>query len=466
MSLNLNEMLGNENFHSEDLDNDELLLSLDSDMDELGTECYKYESALGLMDEIQTGLESLYDQMQVSNERGGMTDREMSFALGQLGFMEKVTGLKLTANMPAVESFSDADGRRSSTLIAMEAGIKETLKNWWEKMKTMVVKFYKIIKDFFIKHLSFTGILNKRARWLKEKAAKAGDLFKNQTVTISEGTYKKIQVNGQKVDVKKLAGALTQTATLVKIKSAQTISGSSTIGADLQEVVVKAALFAKERKWFSGVDKENRMVGSAEAVLPANAIMTKAKVDSLLKAMEFEPNNKGIRYNSGDDKTEYWQSAFPTFGDKRIFININEKEYNGQTVVVQVEKREGVYDAHKPSSSDLVFGALKSAEIVSILDGVIAVTDAILNAKFDPDKIAAKNKKFFSDIDPVIKEAASAASTADTEDKKMVMHYLRMARVISALVLEPGAFMNKVSYAGASGCFDVAKTMYQNCTTK
>ncbi|QXN70439.1 hypothetical protein AGENTSMITH_33 [Bacillus phage vB_BspM_AgentSmith] len=81
----------------------------------------------------------------------------------------------------ATENFQSSSSRKANTQIALE-GIKDFLKELWEKIKNAVKSLWKKVTDFWAKHLSSLGRIKKALEAMKKKVASSKGTFKGTSI--------------------------------------------------------------------------------------------------------------------------------------------------------------------------------------------------------------------------------------------------------------------------------------------
>ena len=79
----------------------------------------------------------------------------------------------------ATENFQSASSRRANTVIALE-GIREFLKDIWNKIKTAVLNLWNRVKEFWNKHFSKLGRIKKALESMREKISESSGKLKSK----------------------------------------------------------------------------------------------------------------------------------------------------------------------------------------------------------------------------------------------------------------------------------------------
>ena len=80
----------------------------------------------------------------------------------------------------ATENFKSSSSRKANTQIALE-GIKDFLKELWEKIKNAIKSLWKKVTEFWDKHLSSIGRVKKALESMKKKVAASKGVFKGKS---------------------------------------------------------------------------------------------------------------------------------------------------------------------------------------------------------------------------------------------------------------------------------------------
>lgn len=124
----------------------------------------------------------------------------------------------------AGENFSDRRDAQSS-MISFENAVTDMLKNLWQKLKEMIKKVIRHVRQFFIKHFSAVGMLKKRAEAIKKKAQTQEKAPGKGKVTVSG--WSALQVNNVMPDGKVIANNIERFTAWVKPLANQTLSSYS-----------------------------------------------------------------------------------------------------------------------------------------------------------------------------------------------------------------------------------------------
>ena len=81
----------------------------------------------------------------------------------------------------ATENFASTSSRKANTQIALE-GIKDFLKELWAKIKSAVSNLWKKVTEFWAKHLSSLGRIQKALESMKKKVAASKGEFKGTSI--------------------------------------------------------------------------------------------------------------------------------------------------------------------------------------------------------------------------------------------------------------------------------------------
>ena len=138
--------------------------------------------------------ESLGDTVEVDEETGEETvvegDGEGISAEASRQYQKRIASImkRVGANPKAIysiyakENFESASSRRANTRIALE-GVADALKDLWERIKAAIKAMWKKIKDFWNKHLSTVGRLDKAVKAMKKKVNKLKETDKKGIVS-------------------------------------------------------------------------------------------------------------------------------------------------------------------------------------------------------------------------------------------------------------------------------------------
>jgi hypothetical protein len=117
-------------------------------------------------------LEQVEEFVEKQEEQGGMDEDTAEAVKIAVEAIARRVGYnpKNIYQLYATESFASSSSRKVNTQLAME-GIKDFLKNLWEKIKAFVMKIWGKLKEFWDKHFSTVGRLVKKLEALSERIA-------------------------------------------------------------------------------------------------------------------------------------------------------------------------------------------------------------------------------------------------------------------------------------------------------
>lgn len=134
------------------------------------------------LEEAQETLENYYVALEHYNRNGGM-NREAAamMSIGVEGVVRRFGITPKDLNI-SVESFGD--NRQRATTISME-GVKDMLATIWTKIKEVMDKMWKALKNFYMKLFSGAVRLKKRAEAIAKKASNHGKVMGEKRIEIS-----------------------------------------------------------------------------------------------------------------------------------------------------------------------------------------------------------------------------------------------------------------------------------------
>jgi hypothetical protein len=350
-------------------------------------------------------LEHVEEFVEGQEEKGGMDEDTAEAVKIAVEAIARRVGYnpKNIYQLYATESFASSSSRRVNTQLAME-GIKDFLKNLWEKIKAFVMKIWGKLKEFWDKHFSTVGRLVKKLEALSEKIADSSgtrkdtggkDIKAPADIARAFRTTSTLSVG----DVKEYVDAAGGFAT--KIKGRVT----SSLGNILGEVTNKMNTIVNEynkitttsnsskeqiQSEFSRIDEEYR---TGEHSKTFNLEVAKTVLDE-------------TSIKAGEENTVLAKVV----GGKKLVVEVDESRIN-----LTLTAGDDSYD----SSLDMVIASKK--DLADLNREMTKMLNTYLYLKDNVNKVNDLMNKFIKDADKKVKTLAETNSQNKPEPFKTAM---------------------------------------------
>jgi ElaB/YqjD/DUF883 family membrane-anchored ribosome-binding protein len=360
-------------------------------------------------------LEHVEEFVEKQEEQGGMDEDTAEAVKIAVEAIARRVGYnpKNIYQLYATESFASSSSRKVNTQLAME-GVKDFLKNLWEKIKAFVVKIWGKIKEFWDKHFSTVGRLIKKLEALGEK------------ISESSGTRK--DTGGK--DIKAPADI------------ARAFRTTSTLSiADVKEYVTEARVFAEglKAKVAGGVQNTlNEAQGNLNKItseLAKAEKLSKEEAEQFAKELQesFEADDHAKEYNVMAVKQILDVQGFD--GEEKVVLS---KVVGGKKLVVEAdESRASIAlissDDATDANLDMVVASKK--DLADLNRDMIKMLNAYIYMKDNANKVNEAVNKFIKNTDKVVTEATNKAfgennkakATAEKVLSKQIYNFSRVS---------------------------------------
>jgi hypothetical protein len=367
------------------------------------------EEIVAVDNAIEAGddLEHVEEFVEDQEEKGGMDEDTAEAVKIAVEAIARRVGYnpKNIYQLYATESFASSSSRKVNTQLAME-GIKDFLKNLWEKIKAFVMKIWGKLKEFWDKHFSTVGRLVKKLEALGEKIAD------------SSGTRK--DTGGKDIKAPSdIARAFRTTSTLS--------------AGDVKEYVKEAGDFVTNIKTrvTGSLDKiltkiDGRMSNIAtsyNSIVNSNTLNTKEQIQSEFSRIDEE-------YRSGDKSKENNIQVVEDVLGKQITAGTEHtvlgKVVGGKKLVVEVDESRinltlTAGDDSYDSSLDMVIASKK--DLADLNRDMTKMLNNYLYLKDNVNKVNDLMNKFIKDADKQVKtlaETSGGSARGNEERRNMV----------------------------------------------
>jgi len=352
-------------------------------------------------------LEKVEEFVEKQEEQGGMDEDTAEAVKIAVEAIAHRVGYnpKNIYQLYATESFASSSSRRVNTQLAME-GIKDFLKNLWEKIKAFVMKIWGKLKEFWDKHFSTVGRLIKKLEALSDKIADSSGVRKD---------------TGGK-DIKAPADI------------ARAFKTTSTLSiADVKEYVTEAKGFVDGvKEQVNGSintflsDTNNRMTEITNKYDFGSDIGKVDKETAQNKVREIDES-----YNSGEDSKEHNAKVINNvLKNMKLTTTDAGKEHTVLSKVVGGKKLVVEFDEYRislnltagddsyDSSLDMVIASKK--DLADLNRDMIKMLNTYLYLKDNVNKVNDSVNKFIKNADKLISEkAADKAKYTEGNDQKV-----------------------------------------------
>jgi hypothetical protein len=368
------------------------------------------EEIVAVDNAIEAGddLEHVEEFVEKQEEQGGMDEDTAEAVKIAVEAIARRVGYnpKNIYQLYATESFASSSSRRVNTQLAME-GIKDFLKNLWEKIKAFAMKIWGKLKEFWDKHFSTVGRLVKKLEALSERIAD------------SSGTRK--DTGGKDIKAPSdIARAFRTTSTLSV--------------ADVKEYVKEAGDFVTKIKGrvtsslgnvLSKVDSEMaNIVVKYDSVVSSDTHKTKDEIQSELNKIDEEFRNGNISKETNVEVAKTVLEVSSITADKENVII--PKVVGGKKLVVEVDETRinltlTSGDEASDASLDMVIASKK--DLADLNRDMTKMLNNYLYLKDNVNKVNDLMNKFIKDADKKVKDVATVIgkTAAGSDDRKKLV---------------------------------------------
>lgn len=315
----------------------------------------------------------------------------------------------------AGENFSDRRDAQSA-MISFEGAVVDALKNLWQKLKDMIKKVIRHVRQFFNKHFSAVGMLKKRAEAIKKKAQTQEKAPGKGKVTVSG--WSALQVNNAMPEGKVIAAHLGYFVDWTKILASQTLNSY----ADTLEGVTD-------------------IIDGSLDLSPANIAKTNAEqkkvtdwlgslIDAVttISARPFHAGGTSVPAHAGIGDDEEGAATTELCGGVKA-LRVTPKASTGTVTPDKIGKDlkslRLVFIQARDKSKDLDSGKehkrLSAGEAVSITSAVLDFCEEALRHKNSFERYEKQTDKFLAKMDKI------TGSSRGHEDNEAAEERLRVA---------------------------------------
>jgi hypothetical protein len=350
-------------------------------------------------------LEKVEEFVEAQEEKGGMDeDTAEAVKLAVEAIAHRVGyNPKNIYQLYATESFASASSRRVNTQLAME-GIKDFLKNLWEKIKAFVMKIWGKLKEFWDKHFSTVGRLVKKLEALSDRIADSSGVRKDTAgkdikapadIARAFRTTSTLSIGDVKEYVDEISGFVTK----IKGRVASNFDNVlSKVNETMNFIVVKynkikndSTLNTKDQiqSEFSKVDEEFRTGSYSKE---SNILIAKTILD-----------DKNI--TAGNEHTVLSKVV----GGKKLVVEVDESR-----ITLTLQPGDDSYD----STVDMVIPSKK--DLADLNREMIKMLNNYLYLKDNVNKVNDTINKFIKDADKKVKDYTEryVKNINDTDTRK------------------------------------------------
>ncbi len=294
--------------------------------------------------------------------------------------LKRIVGASHANKIVATENYSSGRAaQEEAKRIALE-GIKDTLKAFWQAIKTQLKKFYAKVKTFFVKMFSGAKKLADRAKKIQQKANDTVGTIEDKS--FSFGQTKAIAVDGKYSE----AGSLT--------------SGLN----EVRKWIEKNITVQKAEKYESVIDKAQSQIESAIKAVAKKGNIDAAKVDKITTQLD----QAGLIDIAplGAGKIEPKLAEMFGGGKNGADTIAISKSLPGGKAIVSIKASETAASA-------------QGAEIEAIIKSVKNSRLVLSNDKYNPREVSEGDVKTLttSQIDKVCDDVIEIAESAYTYEK-------------------------------------------------
>lgn len=342
----------------------------------------------------------------------------------------------------AGENFSDRRDAQSS-MISFENAVTDMLKTLWQKLKDMVKKVIRHVRQFFIKHFSAVGMLKKRAEAMRKKAQTQEKAPGKGKVTVSG--WSALQIKNAMPEGKEIASGIGVFATFAEELSPKTLSSygdaleavadiidsDKVSDVDAVELVLRAvadqqrqvsgnsALWPDSPPNHAGVDRLSE-TGQATKELPGGVVAVGVVTDRGLDA--------------------YWQSVAPNGSVKLTAADYATVLKDIRFVFVQARDKSKDLDTGKEHKR------LSAGEVLTICSKILEFCDSALRHKNSFERYEKQTDKFLAKMDKI----ASDTRGHDDDDQKTATIRRNLASGVAASLRNMTLWQQSVERRGLS----------------
>jgi hypothetical protein len=347
-------------------------------------------------------LEHVEEFVEKQEEQGGMDEDTAEAVKIAVEAIARRVGYnpKNIYQLYATESFASSSSRKVNTQLAME-GIKDFLKNLWEKIKAFVMKIWGKLKEFWDKHFSTVGRLVKKLEALGEKISDSSgtrkdtggkDIKAPSDIARAFRTTSTLSIADVKEYVKEAADFVTG------IK--EQVNGSVTTYLSKADERIKAIKTKYDfGKGLGNVDKETAQNKAREI----DESFSSGENSKEHNAEIISTVLKGVSVSKSDAGTE--KVVMPkVVGGKKLVVEFDEYRIN-----LTLTAGDDSYD----SSLDMVIASKK--DLADLNREMTKMLNTYLYLKDNVNKVNDAVNKFIKNADKLVSE--TAAETAKYKEK-------------------------------------------------
>jgi molybdopterin converting factor small subunit len=363
------------------------------------------EEIVAVDNAIEAGddLEHVEEFVEKQEEQGGMDEDTAEAVKIAVEAIARRVGYnpKNIYQLYATESFASSSSRKVNTQLAME-GIKDFLKNLWEKIKAFAMKIWDKIKEFWDKHFSTVGRLVKKLEALGEKIAESSGNRKDtggKDIKAPSDIARAFKTSGT-LSISDVREYMTDVKGFVEGIKAQSTTGINTVLSKVDEQIKE--ITDKYEK--VGTDSYGK---SKEEIREAFS-----KIDEEFKSGEISKalNVNAVKYVFGDN------ASFT--GGEEVVI---PKVVGGKKLVVEADETRITLtlqsiDESSDASLDMVIASKK--DLADLNRDMTKMLNTYLYLKDNVNKVNDTVNKFIKNADKKIKEVSTAFATFEVKAAK------------------------------------------------
>ena len=412
---------------------------VDLSTSEIGLEEAYYDSVkvmdtdsktIGMYTKAYIGLEDFHDTAESILADGGLNREAMAVTVMGLGFISKHSGLTLSNELPALEDFSNANGKMASTAFAMEA-IKIDIKAIYEAILKFVKKFIASVKLFYTQYILSTKQLLANVKSLKAKIGSLGMQIKEgMDIAISGSNYGNL-ITDNSID--NFINELDRIG--ARVNALGLCNG-------FRKAIAEEMDFLEKIKWN---DTDTVVEAKRQGLFRDKATFEKIVADTVFSGgvgadLEIIGDTKDLLIQR--DKDNY-------IGETKAIFQFNYNSAGDVTSIKAWSEKDGA-----ALKEEYTLSSLKDIEITKALDAIEDLLNIIIKGQSETQERHKLVFKIEAQAEYLAAKLYLTTLPADGDDYQAANTFIRNLSGITSLILEPSLSFQKQALASAKAAYN------------